>query len=64
MKVRKWSCDMLEWGVKKHNFKMPKTLLMPVPFTIKVTKEILELSRNCGRNEIEIIGKIAQLLWR
>jgi len=55
---------MLEWGVKKHNFKMPKTLLMPVPFTIKVTKEILELSRNCGRNEIEIIGKIAQLLWR
>ena len=30
---------------------------MPVPFKIRVTKEILELSRNCGQNEIEIIGK-------
>jgi len=30
---------------------------MPVPFKIKVTQEIFELSRNCGRNEFEIIGK-------
>jgi len=36
---------------------MPKLQLMPVPFTIKVTKEILALSRDCGQNEIEIIGK-------
>src|ERR1035437_2976332 len=30
---------------------------MPVPFKIKVTKDILKLSRNCGQDEIEIIGK-------
>ncbi len=30
---------------------------MSVPFKIKITKEILEQSRNCGRNEIEIIGR-------
>jgi len=30
---------------------------MPVPFKIKVTKEILALSKDCGQNEIEIIGK-------
>jgi hypothetical protein len=30
---------------------------MAVPFKIKVTKEILELSRNCGQNESEIVGK-------
>ena len=30
---------------------------MPVQFKIKVTKEILELSRNCGQHEFEIVGK-------
>jgi|SRR5450631_1908411 len=30
---------------------------MPVPFKIKVTKEILALSKDCGQNELEIIGK-------
>jgi hypothetical protein len=30
---------------------------MPVSFKIKVTKEILELSKRCGEEEIEIIGE-------
>ena len=30
---------------------------MPVPFKIKVTKEILELSKRCGSEELEIIGE-------
>jgi len=30
---------------------------MPIPFKIKVTKDILELSKNCGQDEIEIIGE-------
>jgi len=30
---------------------------MQVQFKIKITKELLELSRDCGQNEIEIVGK-------
>jgi len=30
---------------------------MSFPFKIQITKELLELSRNCGHDEIEIIGK-------
>jgi len=30
---------------------------MPVPFKIKVTKEIIALSKNCGSEELEIIGE-------
>ncbi len=36
---------------------MTKLQLMPVPFAIKVTKEILELSKECGtHNDIEVTG--------
>lgn len=38
---------------------------MPVPFTIKVTKEILKLSSECGtKNDVEMIGKIVRLQLR
>lgn len=33
-------------------------LFMPIQFTIKITKEILELSKECGTNgEVDTIGK-------
>ena len=34
---------------------------MPVPFKIKVTKEILELSKSCGSEELEIEYSLFQL---
>jgi hypothetical protein len=34
---------------------------MPVPFKIKVTKDILELSKNCGSKELEIEYSLFQL---
>ena len=30
---------------------------MPVPFKIKITKDVLELSKSCGSEELEIIGE-------
>ena len=37
---------------------------MPVPFKIKVTKEIIALSKNCGSEELEIIGEATNNLLK
>ena len=47
---------------KIHNFKRIKNSFMPVQFKIKVTKEILELSKECGtHNDFDTIERIVQL---
>ncbi len=48
---------LLTLNQKTHTFKTTKSIRMPVRFKIKITKKILERSKECGtHNDIETIG--------